>query len=136
MDWGRSNAAGLDGGWVGLDGNGSGVLAVLINDGGALSDGVGLGADAQGGGAWADGGKTLDGGGGVGRVLRGLGADGVASRRGDSWVRGVLRSLAGLVGRRGNAAGGVVSRVGVGVDSGSEASDDSEGAHLDCWVDY
>jgi len=168
-NWGRSGSgAGLDGNSnAGLSGSGGrldwdsgGVLAVVVNDGGRLGDGVGLGADLEGGGLRADGGKTLDGGGGVGwvlgslggdgvgRVLRGLGAHGVAwvlRSLGGNWVRGVLRSLGGdwvagvlrsVRSRAGNSwvAG---SRAGLnGVDSGgrgngSEAGDGSEGAHVD-----
>lgn len=171
-NWGRSRGAagldngsraGLDGGRGRLDWDSGGVLAVVVNKSGALGDGVGLGANAEGGGA-ADGGKTLDGGGGVAGVLRSLGADGVGRvlgglgahgvRRvlgslGGDRVRGVLRSLggadwvAGVLGVRswggdsrvsGSRAGDLVGRV----DSrGSSAGDeDGEGAHVDCWGDY
>lgn len=151
MNWGRSrcaggldgsgDAAGLDGGGGWLDWDSGGVLAVVVNESGALGDSVGLGAVGDGGRLRADGGKTLDGGGGVRGVLRSLGAHwvrtvgrgggagsivhGVSSGGGDSRVRG---SRAGLV------DGGVAVCVCVG--RGSKASDDSEGAHVDCWVDY
>lgn len=142
-NWGAAgldgSRAGLDGGRGGLDWDGGGVLAVIVNDGGALGDGVGLGADLEGGGLGADGGETLDGGGGVRWVLGSLGAHWVR-RVTDGRAGGVgrvLRGLGGLVGGRGHG-GGVVRRVaiGVGVGSGGEASDDGEGAHVDCWGDY
>lgn len=150
MDWRRSrcaggldgdSAAGLDGSGGRLDWDSGGVLAVVVNESGALGDSVGLGAVGDSGGLRADGGKTLDGGGGVAWVLRSLGAHWVrtvggsggaggvvhrvSSGGGDSWVRG---SRAGLV----NGRVAVCVRIG----GGSKASDDSEGAHVDCWVDY
>jgi hypothetical protein len=144
---GRSwDGAGLDGNsraglsWdgSGLDWDSGGVLAVVVDEGGRGLDSVGLGADGEGGGLSADGGQTLDGGGGVAGVVDSLGADGVASRGGD-WVRSVSSRGGGSV--DGSSAAGLVdsrvSAVGVGVGRGSEASEDGEGAHVDCLgVDY
>lgn len=151
-------SAGLAGGDAGgvrsrgsrLDLVGGGVLAVLIDEGGALGDGVCLGAVGKSGSLRADSGQSSnDAGGGVlgvgrgsraGRVrwvlrsLRGLG--GVCRVGGGgrlSWVSWVLRSLGGLVGRGSHGSGVVCLRVAVsvGVGGGGEASNDSEGAHLD-----
>jgi hypothetical protein len=137
---GRSgDGAGLDGNTgaglardgSGLDGHSGGVLAVVIDDGGAAGDGVGLGADLEGGGLSADGAQTLDGGGGVAGVLD-SGAGRVGSG-GGSWVSVVSSWGGGSV--DGSGAGLVDSRVsaiGVGVGGGSKASEDGEGAHVDC----
>lgn len=130
--------AGLDWGGGRLDWVGGGVLAVVVDDGGALGDSVGLGADLEGGWLRADSGESLHSGGVVAGVLRGLGADGVAwvlRSLGADRVAGVLGSLGGLVGW-GSNRGGVVCWVSISVDSGGEASDDGEGAHIDCWGDY
>jgi len=126
----RSNAGGLDGGGGWLDWVAGGVLAVVVNDGGGLGDGVGLGADGQGGGLRADGGESLDGGGGVAGVVGSWGgASSVVSS--GAGAGGVVTS--GGRSNRGGVLGWVA--VGQGVDSSGKA-DDSEGTHLDCWGDY
>jgi len=138
-------AGGLDWGRSGLDLIGGGVLAVIIDESGAGLDGVGLVAVGDGGWLGADGGQASnDLGGGVGRglwvagVLRSLGAlrvGWVLGGLGALWVGWVLRSLGGLVGwgsNTGGVVGGVAVRIGVG--SGGEASNDSEGAHLEFGV--
>lgn len=132
--WGSAGLLGRDRGGSGaltrdrggLDGHSGGVLAVVVDDGGALGDGVGLGADSKSGGSRADGGQTLDGGGGVARGSR---ASTVGGSRGD-WVS----SRSGSTVNRGSNNGGVGGwvAVGHGVGSSGEAGDDSEGAHVDC----
>jgi hypothetical protein len=137
--WDNGNgSAGLSWNGSGLDWDSGGVFAVIVNEGGALGHGVGLGANRDGGWAIADRGETLDGGGGVaGGSRHGI------SRSGGDWVGsigwlggdGVGRSLGGLV-AGGSYRGGVLSGISIriGVGSGGKASDDGEGTHLDCWV--
>jgi hypothetical protein len=119
----------LDRGGGRLDEVRGGVSALVVDEGGALGDGVGLGADAQSGGS-ADGGKTLDSGGGVvaGSRRRGT-VDGVSDGR----ASGVVRSRGGGSRVRGGGRGAVdLGGVGVRVGRGSKAGDDSERAHVDC----
>lgn len=149
-----SRVDGLVSGRSGLDGVGGGVLAVLVDNGGALGDGVGLGAVGNGGWLRADSGETVHNlGGGVGRdrgVLWGV-TSGRGNVSGGRWlvtlsgrwlvalsggrlVAVVSRGGGGLV----SGAGGVVAlvSVGVGVGSGGEASDNSERAHLEIWFGW
>lgn len=114
--------AGLNGGGGGLDWDSGGVLAVVVDDGGALGDSVGLGANLEGGGLSTDGGEALDGGGGVRGVLGSLRAHWVGriTDRGAGGVGRILRGLGALIGRRGHG-GGVVRRVAIGVGVGSGA---------------
>lgn len=128
---GVSSGSGVLRGRGGVDRDGSGVLAVLVdNDGGGGHD-VGLGSDGDGGWLRALGGKTGD---DLGGVLDGSRAGGVSGSRADDSVR-----VGGGGNGVGHSGGGLVlSRVavGVGVGRGNKASDDSEGVHVDCWVDY
>ncbi|KAH9869184.1 hypothetical protein IAQ61_006389 [Plenodomus lingam] len=131
---GRSLVGGLSRSWGGLGRVGGRVLAVLVDDGGAGLDDVGLGAVGDCGGLRADGGETSDDLGGVDRVLGGHGGDGV------NWVvlngggAGGNRVL-GRLGGSGRSHGGVVDlsmvAVAIGVGSNGKAGDDSEGAHVD-----
>jgi len=142
--WGSDRGAGtLDGSsGAGLsrsrsrldDGHGGGGDTVRDDEGGRRLDSVGGTSVGNGGGLRADGGQAGD---DLGGVLSRRGACRVGSRGGDSWVSSSRGGDRAVDGSRG-ALGGVVCRVavGVGVGGGSKASDDSEGAHVDCWVDY
>ncbi|KAH9864624.1 hypothetical protein J1614_010559 [Plenodomus biglobosus] len=130
---------GLGGSWGRANSVCGGVLAVLVNNGGGGLDDVGLGAVGHGGWLGANGGKTSDDLGGVDRVLWGLGGsslvaggraggNGVTSGRGRSWVLGH--------GAGGHVDGSLISvALGVSIGSSGEAGDDSEGTHVEFWVE-